>query len=182
MNRARIILDDGQEYNVIVREFTVECGPCSVASITLNGALTEHEPRNLGPAITKVVFNNPATVVFWSDGTKTVVRCSDNDTFNPEIGLAMAICKKAFGNTGAYNEEFKKWVPRIGERGRTTSVDEMRRQLVEHCHKTHCSDCRLHGEACRCGRGAYFTGHKVGERGYMTDDEIRAAYNRVFGK
>lgn len=60
--------------------------------------------------IKRVIFNNPATVVFWSDGTKTVVKCSENDTFDPEIGLAMAICKKAFGNTGAYNDVFKKWV------------------------------------------------------------------------
>jgi hypothetical protein len=61
-------------------------------------------------AVKQVIFNNPATVVFWSDGTKTVVKCSENDTFDPEIGLAMAICKKAFGNAGAYNEVFKKWV------------------------------------------------------------------------
>lgn len=62
-------------------------------------------------AVKQVIFNNPATVVFWSDGTKTVVRCSENDVFNPETGLAMAICKKTFGNTGAYNDVFKKWVP-----------------------------------------------------------------------
>lgn len=61
-------------------------------------------------SITKVIFNNPATIVFWSDGTKTVVKCDERDEFDPEKGLAMAICKKHFGG-GFYNDIFKKWIP-----------------------------------------------------------------------
>lgn len=132
-------------------------------------------------AIKQVIFNNPATVVLWSDGTKTVVKCSENDTFDPEIGLAMAICKKAFGNTGAYNEVFKKWVPETSELGRTTTVDEMRRKLVEYCRHNSCRYCKLGYNAYRCGKGAYFD-IPEGSNGYMTDDEIRKAYDRVFGK
>ena len=123
--------------------------------------------------IKRVIFNNPATIVLWSDGTKTVVKCSNNDAFDPEIGLAMAICKKAFGNTGAYNNVFKKWVLDPG-------VDSMRDMLIDHCHKSLCKDCVLHGDACRRGRGAHF-GSPKGDRGYMTNKEIVDAYNRVFG-
>lgn len=132
-------------------------------------------------AVKQVIFNNPATVVFWSDGTKTVVKCSENDTFDPEIGLAMAICKKAFGNTGAYNEVFKKWVLQTSEQGCAVSVDEMRCKLAEYCSSRLCSDCKLGGTVCRCGRGAYFIRPK-GNSAYMTDDEICEAYRRVFGK
>ena len=32
--------------------------------------------------IKRVVFNDPATIVFWKDGTKTVVKCSKGDTFS----------------------------------------------------------------------------------------------------
>lgn len=60
--------------------------------------------------IKKVVFNNPATIVLWSDGTKTIVR-SENESFDPEKGLAMAIAKKHFGNEGYYYDIFKKWIP-----------------------------------------------------------------------
>lgn len=60
--------------------------------------------------IKKVVFNNPATIVLWSDGTKTIVR-SKNESFNPKKGLAMAIAKKHFGNEGYYYDIFKKWIP-----------------------------------------------------------------------
>lgn len=131
--------------------------------------------------IKQVIFNNPATVVFWSDGTKTVVKCSENDEFSPETGLAMAVCKKAFGNTGAYNEVFKKWISGTGGQDHAVSVDEMRRKLVEYCSPCNCSNCTLGHTSCRCGGGAYFDIPKD-RSGYMTDDEIREAYNLVFGK
>ena len=63
------------------------------------------------PKITKVIFNDPATIVFWLDGTKTVVKCDDKERYDPEKGLAMAISKKALGNQGNYYNEFKRWMP-----------------------------------------------------------------------
>ena len=59
--------------------------------------------------IKKVIFNEPATIVFWGDGTKTVVKCSKDDEFDPEKGLAMAIAKKFFGNENGYSKNIKKW-------------------------------------------------------------------------
>lgn len=63
------------------------------------------------PKIKDVIFNDPATIVFWADGTKTVVKCQDDGIFDPEKGLAMAITKKALGNKGNYCNELKKWLP-----------------------------------------------------------------------
>lgn len=60
--------------------------------------------------ITNVIFNNPATIVFWSDGTKTVVKCQEGDVFDPEKGLAIAIVKKTYGNDNAFHKVFKTWV------------------------------------------------------------------------
>jgi hypothetical protein len=48
--------------------------------------------------VTKVIYHNPATIVFWSDGTKTVVKCDKNDTYDPEKGFYIACTKKLFGN------------------------------------------------------------------------------------
>jgi len=62
------------------------------------------------PKIVKVLFNAPATVVFWDDCTKTVVKCGKDDEYSKEKGLAMCISKKALGNKGNYNEVFKKWL------------------------------------------------------------------------
>ena len=68
------------------------------------------KPR-LVPRIKNVIFNDPATIVFWSDNTKTVVK-AQNEPFDPEKGLAMAICKKALGNKYIYYNEIKKWLPK----------------------------------------------------------------------
>ena len=74
------------------------------------------------PSIKKVIFNDPATIVFWSDGSKTVVKCQDGDIYDPEKGLAMAISKKALGNKGNYCNEFKKWLPEEEEEERTVEL------------------------------------------------------------
>ena len=70
--------------------------------------------RNAKPEITKVIYSYPATVVFWSDGDKTVVKC-DGDVFDEEKGLAMAIAKKFMGTNKSksnYYNVFKKWAKR----------------------------------------------------------------------
>ena len=61
--------------------------------------------------IEKVIFNKPATIVLWKDGTKTVVKCGD-EAYDPEKGLAMCISKKALGNKGNYFDVFKKHLPK----------------------------------------------------------------------
>lgn len=65
----------------------------------------------LVPGIKDVIYNDPATIVMWADDTKTVVKCQPGDVYDPELGLAMAIAKKALGNKGKFNDEFKKWLP-----------------------------------------------------------------------
>lgn len=46
----------------------------------------------------RIVRNGPALVVFWRDGTKTVVKCHNED-FDAEKGLAMALCRKLWGRS-----------------------------------------------------------------------------------
>ena len=65
-------------------------------------------PSSSALDISEVIFNDPATIVLWRDGSKTVVKAQDGETYDPEKGLAMAICKKAMGNTRNYYITFKK--------------------------------------------------------------------------
>lgn len=60
--------------------------------------------------IKKVIFNDPATIIFWEDGSKTVVKCQPDDKYDKMTGFAMACAKYMFGNEGNYYEVFKKWV------------------------------------------------------------------------
>lgn len=59
--------------------------------------------------IDKVIFDNPATVILWKDGTKTVVHAQDGEPYDKEKGFAMAVCKKIFGNERDYYHVFKRW-------------------------------------------------------------------------
>lgn len=86
---------------------------------------------NLTNLIDKVIFNDPATIILWKDGTKTVVKCSEDDTYNPEMGMAMAIAKKALGNKGNYCKVFKKWLPEEEETDFLTSFEEVKSRLQE---------------------------------------------------
>ena len=61
------------------------------------------------PDIKDVIFNNPATIVLWEDGTKTVVKATEEE-YDPEKGLAMAIAKKRYGNKWSYYNVFKHWL------------------------------------------------------------------------
>lgn len=61
----------------------------------------------LVPKIKNVILNDPAVIVMWEDGTKTVVK-AQGEKFDPEKGLAMAISKKAFGNKRSYYGVFLK--------------------------------------------------------------------------
>lgn len=61
--------------------------------------------------VKKVIFNAPATIVLWNDGTKTVVKCSENDIFDPEKGLAFCFLKKLLGDRyyKIINSEVRKY-------------------------------------------------------------------------
>lgn len=56
----------------------------------------------------KVIFNDPATIILWNDGTKTIVKVQNGETYDPEKGLAICFMKKALGNKGNYYNTMKK--------------------------------------------------------------------------
>ena len=100
--------------------------------------------------IKNVIYNDPATIVFWSDGTKTVVKAED-EPFDPEKGLAMAIAKKHFGNEGNYYDIFREWLPKeesiddgllsdlfLGK-SNPTDTKQNAYTVKEYCNKYHCS-------------------------------------------
>lgn len=95
------------------------CGSCRFGSkyipaeIELQSVVGAYHTSTPLPPICRVIFNDPATIVFWADGTKTVVKAY-NEVFDPEKGLTMAIAKKAMGN-GCYYPEIKKWTKKYYE-------------------------------------------------------------------
>lgn len=99
----------------LVKQFYADWGNACVTYSERDVISTRNIYNRLSLEIKKVVFNDPATIVLWKDGTKTVVKCGPNDIYDPEKGLAMAISKKALGNKGNYLNTFKKWLPKEEE-------------------------------------------------------------------
>lgn len=108
------------------------------AAINVARVIQDQRPR-LDLGIKDVIFNNPATIVLWNDGTKTVVKVQDGDRFDPEKGLTMAIVKKLLGNQGNYYNYLKKWLPEEEkvEFGVTfANANEALRQTIKRLNET----------------------------------------------
>lgn len=60
------------------------------------------------PKVEKVIYNDPATVVIWDDGTKTVVTCAHGDVYDKQTGFLLCCAKKLFGNGGKYNDVMRE--------------------------------------------------------------------------
>jgi hypothetical protein len=95
------------------------------------------------PGIKQVIFNDPATIVIWADGEKTVVKCQNGEPYDPEKGLAMAITKRALGNKGNYFDEIKKWTKKYKKKS-ARSIWAYKRDS-EHC--LHIFTCGVCGDA-----------------------------------
>ena len=53
------------------------------------------------PDIDRIIFSPPATVIFWGDGEKTVVKCADGQQYDRYNGFCAAVCKRLFGSSSA---------------------------------------------------------------------------------
>lgn len=76
--------------------------------ISLDKKDTPAKKKNDRPHPKKVIFCGPATTILWTDGTKTTVRCSGEDVWEDEVGIAMCYLKKMLGNKGNYNNIFRE--------------------------------------------------------------------------
>ena len=128
------------------------------------------------PEIKNVIFNYPATIVFWEDGTKTVVKCQDGDEFDPEKGLAMAIVKKAYGNKSNYCNKLKKWLPNdnsVSSKKRMTFREEIAKLHPEDL----IPDCK--GGVCGCPRDLDICPYSTYARHHFpSDDDCRVCWDR----
>lgn len=120
--------DDINNIHWVVESWEVEDRPCD-CTVTLSGRfntnvnqinfyrltnaladkLNDKTHNTKTPTIKNVIFNDPATIVFWTDNTKTVVKCQDGEKFDPEKGITMAYFKKMHGNKYSYFNEIKHW-------------------------------------------------------------------------
>lgn len=81
----------------------------------VEGMLPKDLPSSMGVAISfedlidTVIFHDPATIIKWKTGAKTVVKVQNGEPFDKEKGFTMAVLKYINGNTGSFNNIVKRW-------------------------------------------------------------------------
>lgn len=159
---CKLLTDTGLELPLRVEQ--LDLNPFQLPTITGHLLNLPYELRvstKDSSPIEKVIFNNPATIVIWKDGTKTIVKCQPGDTYDKELGLALCISKKYFGNKGNFNEIFKKWIPEEDKKETITaydgngnvvaeiikealSIEDMREVVNAYCCGKSCFECPIY--------------------------------------
>lgn len=83
-------------------------------------------------SIDHVKFSGPATIIFWKDGTKTVVKCTEDDEPDCETGIAMATLKKILGSDYV---SYKKKVKKIVDEQTKKDLDTLSKEIAKSIEK-----------------------------------------------
>lgn len=77
---------------------------------------------------TKVICNNPATVVFFNDGTKAVTKAHDGDGYSWVTGIAFCCLRKSLHNRNydRYEKPISKLVEKVYRRNPNDMGGELR--------------------------------------------------------
>ena len=90
-----------------------------------------HRRKDKVLGIKKIIYNNPATVVIWKDGDKTVVKTAEGQEFSEYFGLLAALAKRVFGTNSAINREIKNKREYTEGHTRKTAKEEYEREKAE---------------------------------------------------
>ena len=96
-------------------------------------------------------------------GDKAIAKCSPEDTFDFNVGAKLAFDRLMNGNK------------------ENITVNGMRNRLKSYCYCRLCRDCILDSQKCRCGLGVHFMSKDDDGNYEMSDEEIKAAFNIVYG-
>lgn len=77
----------------------------------------------------KIIFSGPCTIIIWKDGTKTMARVSEGDTFDPEKGVAICFMKRLLGHTET--NKILKIADEMWELKNTAFADDEKVNIIE---------------------------------------------------
>lgn len=99
---------------IVAREFSNLSNQISEINILCESPHMLSTNNILQQSITpkKIIFNNPATIVIWSDGSKTVSKCNEEDKYDKVKGFLVCYYKK---HEQLSNSKFSKLYDKILE-------------------------------------------------------------------
>ena len=65
----------------------------------------QKEKKFSPPKVKKIIHNGPATIVYWDDDTRTVVKCMEGTVYDEYAAFCAAVCKKIYGSSVAVCRE-----------------------------------------------------------------------------
>lgn len=93
------------EYNFRMRKPAPKCLCTTKKELNMEYGIRSSKPLD----IDRILVNGPATIVWWNDGTKTVVKISEDDIKDDKYDLytaiAYALAKKHFGTNSAFKRK-----------------------------------------------------------------------------
>ena len=94
--------------------YTIECGRSILDVLDFS--------HNFTPRPKKIMYNESkgATVVLWEDGTKTIVKCSENNQRDLYNAYCAAFAKKCYGTNSALKREINKLTVYYGDKNKET--------------------------------------------------------------
>lgn len=114
---------------------------------------------------TIVIYSKEREVIALdkATGDKAIARCNPADEYDFRIGAKLAFERLMNGNK------------------ESITVEDMRKKLNNYCLSRGCKGCELLFPSCRSGCGVTFVGKTPTGKYEMSDEEIKAAFNIVFG-
>ena len=94
----------------------------------INTIVDHYDSNLISSRIDHVKFSGPATIIFWKDGTKTIVKCTEEDEPDCETGIAMATLKKILGDGYV---PYKKKVQKIIDEQNKKDLDALSKEIAE---------------------------------------------------
>lgn len=91
-----LISPSGEQTGIHICDLEVaSCSPDTLVEFTMHGYMGEQSQLN---SVKKILQSGNRTIVFWSDGTKTIVKRADDEEDNPYVAFTAALAIKTYGN------------------------------------------------------------------------------------
>lgn len=102
LNELRKYIANEHTRNFVNREwFAGINGIRCETKVDYNGISRRNNMMKYG--VKEIIYHDAATIVYWTDGTKTVVKCNENDEYSEYAGFIAAVAKKMYGGANAIN-------------------------------------------------------------------------------